>query len=219
MATYRITAPDGSVHQVTAPDNATQAQVQAYVQRTLGRPQEGQGVLNSVHGAAAAVLDGALPGAGGVASGILSAAGNALEAPFSSGVSFDPAGSFRSGRAASERHEERFKVDHPALSKAATAAGFVGSLALPVTEVGLGVRGAQAALKGRMLNAAANGALYGSAGGLLSSHADSPGGALRDTARGALTGAGAGSALPICGAPTGQPHAALDRRLWPCAAR
>lgn len=216
MATYRVTAPDGSVRQVTAPDNATPAQVQAYVQGMLRQQPEGQGVLNSLHGAAAAALDGALPGAGGVASGLLDMAGNAIAAPFSSSVDFDPAGSFRSGREISERHEERFKEDHPVLGKAATVAGFLGSLALPVTDVGLGVRGAQAALRARMVNAAANGALYGGAGGLLDSHAGSVGGALRDTAKGALAGAGVGSALPAVGralAPIAAPVASVAGRL------
>ncbi|WP_294390181.1 hypothetical protein [uncultured Sphingomonas sp.] len=199
MATYRVTGPDGSIHQITAPDSASPREVQAYVERQLGKAPQGQGVLNSLHGAASSALDGALPGAGGVASGLLGMAGNAIAAPFSSSVDFDPAGSFRSSREASERHEERFKQDHPNLGATATAAGFVGGLALPVTKLGLGAKGAQVALKGRTLNAAANGALYGGAGGLLDSHAGSPGDALRDTARGALTGGAMGGAMPSMG--------------------
>lgn len=211
MATYHVTAPDGSVHEITAPDSATPEEIRAYAERTLGYPKHsGQGVVNSLHGAASSFLDGALPGAGGVASGLLDMAGNALAAPFSSSVDFDPAGSFRSGREASEQHEERFKKDHPYLGAASTAAGFLGGFALPVTKAGLGVEGVQAALRSRILNSAANGAIYGGAGGLLDSHADSVGGAAMDAVRGALSSASVAGALPVVGrlaAPITQPIA------------
>lgn len=41
MAKYRITAPDGGAYEITAPDDATPDQVQAYVQQNIGsmRPQ------------------------------------------------------------------------------------------------------------------------------------------------------------------------------------
>lgn len=183
MATFRVRGPDGSIHQVTAPDNATPAQVQAYVQHQLNQPT----TLDHLHGAATAFLDGALPGAGGVVSGIANAALHPSH----------PLDSFSSGRQAAERHEEGFKQAHPYLGAAATAAGFVGGLALPTSELGLAGRGAQAALKGRLLNGAANGAILGGAGGLLSSHANSALGAVADAAKGAVTGGIAGGAIPV----------------------
>lgn len=42
MATYEITAPDGSTYEVTAPDDATEQQVMAYAQQNFSQPQQKQ---------------------------------------------------------------------------------------------------------------------------------------------------------------------------------
>lgn len=211
MAVYRVTAPDGSVHDITAPDGATPAQVQAYARENLQPAKHSSpSWLDSIQGAASSVLDGVLPGTAGVASGIGGVIGNAIRAPFSSKEDFRPADAFRAGRELAENNEEQFKRRNPTTGALATTAGFVGGLALPMTKLGLGAKGAKAALKGRVLNSAANGALYGGTSAALSSHADGVGGVVRDAARGSTVGGALASGLPVAGrlaAPIVQPIA------------
>ena len=208
MALYHIKAPDGSVHEVAAPDSASPEEVQAFAQRSLAGSHHGQSWAEAVHGGISSFLDGILPGAAGVVSG----AARAIAHPTT------PIESFRRGRAEAKQHEEGFKRDHPTLGAAAIAAGFAGGLALPVIKVGLGLRAAQATLKGRILNTAANGALFGGAGALASSHADGVGGVARETARGALIGAGTGAVLPIAGRAVTATAAPMTSRLAPVLA-
>lgn len=218
MPTVTVTGPDGTKYRVEHPEGATDAAILQYAQeqasksRAASEPTTGE----QFHGALSSFLDGAIPGAGGVLSG----AAGAIMNPS------DPIKGFTDYRKASEEHEERFKEDHPYLGALATGAGFVGSLALPVTKIGLAAKGleaangasrvAQAGLRGRALNGAANGALYGGVSGALSSHADNLGDFGMDALRGGVEAGIVGSALPIAGrlaSPIAKPIAAGMSRL------
>lgn len=225
MPTVTVQGPDGKRYTVNAPEGASQADIMKYVQgkvsksRKADEPTLGQ----NVKGALASFADGVVPGAGGVLGG-LSNAWN---------FNGNPVKDFKEGRRAAEKYQERFKQDHPYLAGAATGAGFVGSLFVPVTKLGLvakgadmavqGARaanvGAKATLGGRVINSAANGAIMGATSGAMSSHADSVGGVLRDTARGGVLGGAAAGALPVAGrlaSPVVAPVAsAASRRLAP----
>lgn len=219
-----VKGPDGKTYTVNAPPGTTDAQVMAYVRRQVeaSRKADTPTTWDEAHGALSTFLDGGLPGAGGVLSGVAGAVMNPMH----------PVDGFTGARRASERHEERFKQDHPYIAPALTAAGFVGSLALPVTKLGLVAKGAEAALEagraakvtlgGRALNSAINGGIYGAAGGALDSHAGSGGEFARDVARGGALGGAVGGALPIAGrfaAPIVAPAAsAATRKLAPAVA-
>lgn len=235
-----VTGPDGKQYHVNAPPGATDAQIIAYVQRMVAANHKATDptTAEQLHGAASSFLDGVIPGAGGVVSGLAGAAMHPTEM----------AKGFTDARRASERHEERFKEDHPYLGAAATGAGFVGGMFLPVTKLGLAAKGAEAAydaaravhgaegalaatkgaraavpLGRRVLNSAINGGIMGAAGGAMDSHADSVGGFLQDTARGGLVGASVAGALPVAGrfvAPlVSAPAQAAARRLAPAVAK
>ncbi|TCU61277.1 hypothetical protein EDF58_101591 [Novosphingobium sp. PhB57] len=231
MPVYSVTGPDGNTYKVRAPENADQSKIMAWVQDKVSKSRQAAkpSFLDNAHGALTSFLDGVVPGAGGVASGIANAWN----------FNGSPIKDFKEGRRAAERHQERFKQDHPVLNAGATGAGFVGGMFVPVTKVGLAARGAEVAAQGargaevasqaakvglgrRALNSGANGALYGTAGGALSSHADSAGGVLQDAARGGLTGAAVAGSLPYAGrlvSPLAAPIAsAAGRKVAPALA-
>lgn len=211
MPTTTVTGPDGTRYNVTHPEGATDDEIMAYAQEQASKSREASepSTDQQFHGALSSFLDGAIPGAGGVLSGAAGALMNLS----------DPVEGFTSYRKASEQNEERFKEDHPYLGALATGAGFVGSLALPVTKIGLAAKGLEAAnvgLKGRAINGAANGALMGGLSGALSSHADNVGDFAMDTARGGVMGGGVGAALPVAGrlaSPVVKPLAAGASRM------
>jgi hypothetical protein len=231
MPVYTVTGPDGNAYKVNAPEGTDQKRIMAWVQDKVAKSRKASepSFLDNAHGAITSFLDGVIPGAGGVASGIANAWN----------YNGTPIKDFKEGRRAAERHQERFKQDHPVLNAGATGAGFVGGLFVPVTKVGLAAKGAEAAAQGargakavsqgakvavgrRVANSAANGGLYGAAGGALSSHADSVGGVAQDTARGALMGGAVAGALPVAGrlaAPLAAPIASgVGRQLAPAVA-
>lgn len=231
MPVYTVTGPDGNTYKVNAPEGTDQKRIMAWVQDKVSKSRQASkpGFLDNAHGALTSFLDGVIPGAGGVASGIANAWN----------FNGTPIKDFKEGRRAAERHQERFKQDHPVLNAGATGAGFVGGMFVPVTKVGLAARGAEVAAQGargaevasqaakaglgrRALNSGANGALYGTAGGALSSHADSAGGVLQDAARGGLAGAAVAGSLPYAGrlvSPLASPIAsAAGRKVAPALA-
>lgn len=72
MAKYRITAPDGSAFDITAPDDATPQQVQQFAQQQFASmPKASSGVLASVGGAVRDALAGAVRGAGSIGATVL----------------------------------------------------------------------------------------------------------------------------------------------------
>lgn len=67
MAKYRITAPDGGMYEITAPDDASQEQVLAYAQSNYQKPAPKQEPAKS---------NGVMQGAGNTAAGLLRGAGS-----------------------------------------------------------------------------------------------------------------------------------------------
>jgi hypothetical protein len=76
MATYRITAPDGSTYEVTAPDTASEAEVLAYAQKNYSAaqpsaPTKPKTFLSSAKEAARDLVAGGVRGAGSIGATLL----------------------------------------------------------------------------------------------------------------------------------------------------
>ncbi len=197
MPTYEVTAPDGKVYEVTAPPGASQAQVLAYAKAQYGRanrPQVRQspGIMDNVNALGSRLTNSLTlgladdaTGVGGSLSGILKNAVGAM----SGRESFDPMAAAAAGftRAKSRRQAEEARVqrDMPVASAVNDAVGFVGSLAIPIGQVG------RAQTLGQMIRTGAKqGAIYGAIGGVGASD-----GNIAERAASAGVGAAGGAAL------------------------
>lgn len=127
------------------------------------------------------------------AAGVGSMLSNAIVAPFSSKVDFDPRGAFNRGKGDFKDSISRAEMEAPAASTIAGVTGFLGSIAGAVPSAG--VRGAQT-LGQLVKTGAKSGAVAGTLGGVGAS--DGSGSErLASAGIGATTGAALGAAIPV----------------------
>jgi hypothetical protein len=125
--------------------------------------------------------------------GVGAALGNAIVAPFSSRVDFDPLGAFNREKANFQESIARAEREAPAASTIAGVTGFLGSMAGAVPRAG--VRAAQTI--GQLVRQGAKGgAIAGTLGGIGASDGDL-GERAASAGIGAATGAGLGAAVPV----------------------
>ncbi|NCN83652.1 MAG: hypothetical protein GW822_11395 [Sphingomonadales bacterium] len=159
---------------------------------------QGSSATDNIQGSAAALLDGVIPYLSDNVAGVSGVINNGWRSALGM-EDFDPSAGFESGKIKFRGARDRFEEDHPYIDGGLQTAGFVGSLALPVTKFGQAAHaaeGANAASKtgNAVLNGSATGALYGTAGGALN---DTGGGRVENAGLGGLTGAAFGSTVPL----------------------
>jgi len=214
--TYKATAPNGRTYEFEVPDGTSEDEISSFVQNNFAEAKGRRTVfakgekptseqMNTPEGLAQArnlvrgepgaedlMMQGATFGLSDEASGVGNAISNAITAPFSSSVDFDPVGAYTTGRDA-----ERLRLDQARQSSGwgGTAAevlgGFAGGAA--PTAVGQGVTSLISAARG----AARTGAIAGAVGGY--GYGEGGLGSLIQSGVGALGGAAIGAALPVAG--------------------
>jgi hypothetical protein len=147
-----------------------------------------------VGGLAGNYLDGILPGASGFARGVREAGLNAIQAPFSDEVDFEPIKSYNAGKRFQEQRNKRAQAADPTLNSGAQVTGMVAGLVLPATKIAGG-----ASMGKRALEGAKTAGAYSAASGAMSSDADTLGGSVTDSVSSGLTGASVGAAFPLAG--------------------
>lgn len=202
MARYEVTAPDGSRYEVNAPDTASEAQVMAYAKRQFQQqskpaPKKERSIFSRATDRAANMFTFGL--ADDVA-GLGTAAANALVAPFSDRVDFDPAGAFRRGKEEFQEGERSLAREAPAVNALATGVGIAGNIAMPTRTLAGATSLGQAT---RM--AAKQGGISGFIGGVGASDGPTEE-RLASGGIGAAGGAALGAALPVAGRVIGQTY-------------
>lgn len=184
-----VTLPDGRRVDIQTDDPKRAAQLaHGWAQQ---HPKAERTTANETLGVLGHLADGALPGASRTIGGALNTLSNAAQAPFSDKVDFHPADAFVRGQREQDSRNRLAKKDHPYLSNAATAVGFVGGLALPAANVARG-----AGLAARSFAAAKTAGTYGLASGAMSSDADTVGGRVSDALGGGAAGLVGGGLTP-----------------------
>jgi len=206
MPEYTVKLPDGGTLKLNGPEGASDQEIIAQAQRLIaqerpgkayatpqidrqkipGRPL-GKAGLESIYTHAATL------GLDKVGAGLASTAMNAIEAPLSSKVDFDPVGSFKQGWGDLQSQLDEYSGEHPYLSALGNVVGSVANvpgLALAAAQraPGLLARIAQSA------KAAAPAAGVQAATGV-NDITDAPLSGLA----GMVAGAGVGAALPVAG--------------------
>lgn len=209
MATFEITAPDGTKYQITAPDNASHDDVLAYAQKQHAAPSEG-GFVSALRSAAnAATFNAADPiqaGIGAVLQPVLGSntppLSNSLGTPASQADGI--AARYRENLSALNGTSQADQANHPVASLAGSVGGgFLNPVtrALPVART----------IGGAAAQAGAVGAGYGLGGGI--SNQDSLPQLAGDTLKGGFGGAMMGAAFHGAGklvrGATQNPDAAL----------
>ena len=199
MATYRVTGPDGATYNVTAPDNATPDQIKARVQAaakpkasaprgSLASGYKPQSDLTKLY---------AQGGSFGLSDEIIGGAGaliDAVAAPFSNKVDFNPANSYRQWRDAARADVAATRKTHPWASSAMELAGGIGQMPAKALQGLIGAKTvAQAVRQG-----AKQGAKLGAVSGF--GYGEGTDSSLAGAGIGAATGAGLGAALPAVSA-------------------
>jgi hypothetical protein len=150
------------------------------------RPNTG---LETASATAQEALNGVLPNAGRFMAGVGGVIGNAIAAPLSDQVDFDPFAAFSEEEAASDLSRERLEEDNPTLANAAWGAGLIGPFALPQARILQG---------GGLLRGAGNGAITAGGYGALSGAMNNTGeGRGVNALYGGSFGATAGAAAPF----------------------
>jgi len=144
-------------------------------------------------------------GLGDEASGVASVLSNAMVAPFSDKVDFNPREAFNRGKAEFDADSAAALEKAPVAARAADVAGIAGSIAVPTRALS-----AAPALGGAIRQGAKQGAQFGA----LSGFGASDGGLGERAASagaGALGGAALGGAIPVAGALVGRGYRAAQR--------
>jgi hypothetical protein len=91
MAKYRITGPDGSTYEVTAPEGASESDVLAYAQKNFAKPQKAEesSLMGSVAQGAGNAVAGLVRGAGSIGATILAPVDMARDALAGKGLSLE----------------------------------------------------------------------------------------------------------------------------------
>lgn len=201
MATFRVTGPDGATYQVTAPDNATPDQIKARVQaaaQAKPKPAAPRGSLMSGYkGKSDLTKLYAQGGTFGLSDEIIGGAGviaDAIAAPFSKNVDFNPANSYRQWRDAARADVAATRKANPWGSAAMEVVGGLGQAPAKALKGLTGAKSVAQAVKQGMKTGAGLGALAGFGYG---EGADS---SLAGAGLGAATGAALGAAVPAIGA-------------------
>lgn len=151
-----------------------------------------------IQGTASSVLEGIIPNLANNVAGAGAVAGEGIGSLIT-GTEFEPGKAFDEGYANQERIKEGFAEHHGTADFAGKAAGFVGSLALPVTKIGQGANAAAhsapaaSKLGNAAINSSATGSIYGGIGGALN---DSGEGRISNAIAGSVGGAALGSLVP-----------------------
>ncbi|HEX8573094.1 MAG TPA: hypothetical protein VF759_10115 [Allosphingosinicella sp.] len=206
MPVFQITAPNGRVYRVNAPEGATEAHAIAHLRRQLAVPPKpkpappkprtwGDTISDFRSGArhtAGSFIDGLT---GSWSDEIVGAGGplrNAVQAALGN-EKLDPSGAYHRRRNTYVKEHEQFRRQHAGVHRTATGAGMAASLVLPQARVARG-----ATMLPRMRAAAKTGAVYGAAAG-------AGNGTGRQRVRNAVEGGAAGMVLgaaaePVIGA-------------------
>lgn len=187
MAKYSITAPDGTKFKITAPDDATEAEVMAYAKQKFAE-------MKPVKAApSVSPIESALRGVGhGLSMGWMDEIAGAAKAPFRPEKSWSDA--YAAGRNETRAANKAAHDANPGMYLGGELGGAVLPMFIPGVGAVKGVQGA-ATLGGKMLAGGKAGARVGAVSGL----GNAEGGAgqqLWDTAKGGMIGAGVGAILP-----------------------
>ena len=154
-------------------------------------PKPEKTTKNELAGVAGNYLDGILPGSAGFVRGASEVVKNAIQAPFSAAVDFEPGKAYSRGQRFQEQRQKMAASDHPTASNAAGLAGIGAGLFLPATKIARGATLGQKALAGAKTAGA-----YGLASGAMSSKEEGIAGKATDAVSSGLLAATTGGALP-----------------------
>ena len=200
MAVYRVTGPDGGTYKVTAPDDATPDQIKARVQ-AAAKPKAAPTPRGSMASGLKPKSDmsslytqGASFGLSDEIMGGLGAAADAVVAPFSKNVDFNPANSYRQYRDLERGTVAASRKANPWTGAALELAGGIGRYPAKAIQGLVGAKSAGQAIKQGAKTGAGMGALagFGYGEGMDSS--------LAGAGLGGVLGAGIGAAIPAIGA-------------------
>ncbi len=124
-----VTLPDGRKVDVRTDDPEKAAKV-AHTWST-NNPKVGHSLREKAGGIAGQYLDGVLPGSSGFLRGVREVVKNAIVAPFSDQVDFEPVRSYDRGRRLQNARNRQAMLDNPNISGVAQGAGMVAGMALP----------------------------------------------------------------------------------------
>lgn len=184
-----VTLPDGRRIDVQTDDPKRAAQIA----HTFGRnnPKVEKSAKNTIGGLAGNWAEGILPGASEFVRGAREVAVNAVQAPFSDKVDFQPIDSYNKGRAFQRARNKAAQREHPTASAVAQTGGLVSSLLLPGAKVLEGASLTQKALAGAKTAGA-----YGLLSGAATSDADTLTGRAADAVSSAGSAAAVGFGFP-----------------------
>lgn len=193
MPKFRVTSPDGRTFVVDAPEGATKeqalAQVQAHHAKAAPRSLS---ALETAGGLAGNALDAMIPGFAGASRGTREVLVNALTAPFSDRVDFEPGKAYRRGQDFIGGIQKRTTKAHPTASTAADVTGIGLGFALPASKIVKGASLGQKALAGAKTAGA-----YGAISGAMSSKADNLWDRASDAVSSGASSALVGGVLPV----------------------
>lgn len=234
MAIYTIQTPDGQIIDVEGPDNASDEDVVRFTQETLARERPGQSYAptqvkrenpqpanqlslrdlitgRSQEGPSAGIggllRQGFLLGLGDEAAGVGNALANAIVAPFSASVDFDPAKAYREGRDRERAALDQARRESPWLGGAAEVIGGLGT-GLPARAPAL-----TSGLGSAMRLGAKQGAIGGALGGF--GYGEGVDGSIAGAGLGLGAGGLFGAALPAATRSIGNTYRAARSFLEP----
>ncbi|MCW2349803.1 hypothetical protein [Sphingobium sp. B12D2B] len=146
---------------------------------------------NRAAGVAGQVLEGVLPGLSGFVRGARETVVNAVQAPFSDKVDFDPVKAYNEGKRFQEGRNRLAAARNSTASNIATGAGLAAGLVLPAKKIAAGANLFQKAKA-----AATTSGLYGLLSGAMSSDRDTVAGKAEDGVSSGLLSAAVGGAVP-----------------------
>lgn len=200
MAEYDVKGPDGSVYHVVAPDNATPEQVKARVMAQHGRraPAPKRGSMASGYKPKSDLTKlYAQGGSFGLSDEIIGGAGvlaDAVAAPFSKSIDFNPANSYQQWRDAARADIAQTRKEHPWASTAMELVGGLGQAPVKALKGLIGAKSIAQAVK----QGAKTGSKMGAAAGF--GYGEGTDSSLAGAGIGAVTGAGLGGGIPLVGA-------------------
>lgn len=184
-----VTLPDGRRVDVQTDDPQRAAKIAHGWATQNPRPE--RTAKNEAAGVAGNYLDGILPGSAGFVRGASEVLKNAVKAPFSDAVDFEPGKAYARGQRFQADRQRMAREDHPTASNAAAWTGMGAGLFLPASKIARGASLGQKALAGAKTAGA-----YGAASGAMSSQKEGLLGKAEDAVSSGLIGAATGAAFP-----------------------